>query len=79
MNLEELRQYLMRRRGTQEDDDRLERLYSSLPIEFINEDDIAMLDRLFDRLATVSRWSNRDVADAVCKLIRYITTAGKEQ
>lgn len=43
-----------------------------LPETFLNEDDMELLDRLFDRVAAESRWSNRDVAHAFCKLIHMI-------
>lgn len=45
---------------------------SLLPEAFRNKDDIEMLERLFDRVAANSRWSNRDVARAVCKMLHYM-------
>lgn len=45
---------------------------SLLPQCFRNKDDIEMLERLFDRVAANSRWSNRDVARAVCKMLHYM-------
>lgn len=47
-----------------------------LPEVFKNEDDMDMLDRLFDRVAAESRWSNRDVARAICKMLHYMVGDG---
>lgn len=49
---------------------------SLLPQCFRNKDDIEMLERLFDRVAANSRWSNRDVARAVCKMLHYMVGNG---
>lgn len=51
---------------------------SLMPEAFLNKEDMELLDKVFDRIATESRWSNRDVARAVTKLIHYIVGDGDE-
>jgi len=43
-----------------------------LPECFLNEDDVDRLDYIFDKAAAYSRWSNEDVAWAMCRLLHYI-------
>lgn len=43
-----------------------------LPDAFKNDEDMELLDAIFDRVAAESRWSNRDVARAFCRIIHYI-------
>lgn len=45
---------------------------SLMPDVFLNEDDIQLFDRVFDRVAMESRWSSRDVARAMARLLHYI-------
>ena len=45
---------------------------SLMPEAFLNEEDMQLLDRVFDRVAMESRWSSRDVARAMAKLLHYI-------
>lgn len=45
---------------------------SLMPDVFLNEDDIQLFDRVFDRVAMESRWSSRDVARAIARLLHYI-------
>ncbi len=44
-----------------------------LPEQFVNKEDVEAFDKVFDRVATESRWSNKDVARAFVKMICYIT------
>lgn len=43
-----------------------------LPECFVNEDDVNRLDYIFDKTAANSRWSNEDVAWAMCRLLHLI-------
>lgn len=45
---------------------------SLMPDVFLNEDDIQLFDMVFDRVAMESRWSSRDVARAIARLLHYI-------
>ena len=45
---------------------------SLMPEAFLNEEDMQLLDRVFDRIAMESRWSSRDVARAMARLMHYI-------
>lgn len=49
---------------------------SLMPEAFLNEEDMKLLDKVFDRIATESRWSNKDVARAITRLIHYIVGNG---
>lgn len=43
-----------------------------LPEFLRNEEDMATLDYVFDKVAAHTRWSNWDVAKAFCKLVGHI-------
>ena len=47
-----------------------------LPECFLNEKDIKRLDAIFDRAAANSRWSNEDVARAICRVLHLICGDG---
>lgn len=47
-------------------------------MEFVNKDDLELIDRLCDRVATQSRWKSRDIAAALCRIISYITNDGDD-
>lgn len=50
-----------------------------LPECFRNAEDAERLDYIFDKAAANSRWSNRDVAWAICKVLHLICGDGSHK
>ncbi len=50
-----------------------------LPECFLNKKDVRRLDAIFDKAAANSRWSNEDVAWAICRVLHLICGDGSEK
>ena len=54
----------------------IEEAYALLPDELKNEDDLENMDALIDKVASISKFSNREVATYLIKLIHWICGSG---
>lgn len=43
-----------------------------LPEAFRNEEDLAVIDKVCERVAMESRWTKTDVTHALCRMIHYV-------